>query len=83
MSLMSESRRIRAQARLRECATKALKYQREWLKKLEDAWREFPECERDTRIPSPEEVLQICDRMDADAERDKQFCEMMRNMGAK
>lgn len=31
---------------------------------LEDAWRAFPECERDASTPSPEAVLAMCEAYD-------------------
>jgi hypothetical protein len=35
---------------------------------LSDAWRLFPECERDDQVPSPEEVLLRCDDYDRQKE---------------
>jgi hypothetical protein len=31
---------------------------------LSEAWRDFPECERDDQVPSPEDVLARCDAYD-------------------
>jgi hypothetical protein len=45
---------------------KTLRWQR-----LESAWRDFPECERDEAVPSPADVLAICARMEREqAEQD-------------
>lgn len=35
---------------------------------MQEAWREFPECERDDQIPSPEEVIARCDAYDRQKE---------------
>lgn len=35
---------------------------------MQDAWRQFPECERDDICPSPEEVLARCDAYDRQKE---------------
>jgi hypothetical protein len=38
----------------------------EWPAMLEmaQAWREFPECQQDDQVPSPEEILRRCDAYD-------------------
>jgi hypothetical protein len=47
-------------------------------KQIEAAWRSFPECREDERVPDAMEVIEICDRMDRDAELDRKFAEGMR-----
>ena len=40
---------------------------------LQRAWREFPECEQDEIVPSPEEVLVRCDAYDRQKEEQERI----------
>lgn len=44
---------------------------------LSEAWRLFPECERDDICPSPEEVLQLCDAYDRQKEEAERIAARM------
>jgi hypothetical protein len=46
---------------------------RDAVRSLEVRWREFPECERDKAIPSPEEILKRCDAMDRQKEEHDRY----------
>jgi len=48
------------------------------LLKMSDAWRDFPECERDERVPSPEEVLARCDAYDRQKEEAERIAARMK-----
>ena len=83
--VMPDRHRDAAIKRLRRAAHRAMKARRHrglsadptptnnWaFRDLDNAWREFPECERDDSTPSPEAALEMCesyDRQKAEAER--------------
>lgn len=48
-------------------------------RRLENAWRAFPECERDEVVPPPHEVLAICERMEREQAADDAFCELLKH----
>lgn len=45
---------------------------------LENAWRAFPECERDETVPSPQAIVEICERMEREQAEDEAFAERMK-----
>lgn len=45
------------------------------LKRLKNAWQEFPECERDEVVPSPEEIIARCDAYDRQKEEQERIAQ--------
>lgn len=44
---------------------------------MQEAWRKFPECERDEVVPSPEEVIARCDAYDRQREEQERIAKRM------
>ena len=77
--ILSIGQRNAAIVRLKECAERVLRHSTSTAKgkagalrkageDLARAWRAFPECERDEKVPAASEVMKIVERLEREEE---------------